>query len=116
MFRARGAADPHRVQRQAMRSPARPASVPTLPPRPRARRLLAGVAVTVVLVETGWLAYPWLRTHVLSLEETPAGRPLQLVLVDVPPRRFTPTFSALQIQTIPVVVHPILMADHRAFD
>jgi mono/diheme cytochrome c family protein len=45
----------------------------TRPVRPR-RRLLIPLLVVLVLAEAAWIAYPYVRTRVLSLEETPAVR------------------------------------------
>ncbi|HYY06522.1 MAG TPA: c-type cytochrome, partial [Candidatus Limnocylindria bacterium] len=41
---------------------------------PRLRRALARTLVALLVVETGWLAYPTLRARLLALEETPARR------------------------------------------
>src|SRR6266436_8295489 len=41
---------------------------------PRLRRTLARTLVALVVVETGWLAYPSLRARLFVLEETPARR------------------------------------------
>src|SRR2546422_9374674 len=41
---------------------------------PRLRRTLARTLVALVVVETGWLAYPGVRARLLALEETPARR------------------------------------------
>jgi len=38
------------------------------------RRLVGWMLVTLLLLETAWLAYPWVRGRVLSLEDTPAAR------------------------------------------
>jgi mono/diheme cytochrome c family protein len=40
----------------------------------RSRRLLVPLLVVLVLAEAAWIAYPYVRTRVLALEDTPAAR------------------------------------------
>src|SRR2546428_11622508 len=47
---------------------------------PRLRRALARALVALAVVETGWLAYPVVRAHLLALEATPARRGQRLAV------------------------------------
>ena len=46
----------------------------------RGRSWIGVALVALVVGETGWLLYPWVRRHVLAVEESPAARGQRLAL------------------------------------